>query len=153
MSKFLLNLLVQIFKAMLYSKIKFYSEKNFSVAFGPSGLSAQLQPTCFFQPAIPPLPTGPRPIKRPSSPSRPSQPRTGGALPTCRLPHGKTPPAAPPLPSPRPADRWAPPAIPHLWLRSSSAAPPPPPATPHDAQLHTSGCRRAVTRPTITSPT
>jgi hypothetical protein len=41
MSKFLLNLLVQISKALVYSKIKFYSEKNFPVTFGSSGLSAQ----------------------------------------------------------------------------------------------------------------
>jgi hypothetical protein len=35
MSKFLLNLLVQIFKALIYSKIKFYSEKNFPCHFQP----------------------------------------------------------------------------------------------------------------------
>jgi hypothetical protein len=34
-SKFLLNLLVQISKALVYSKIKFYSEKNFSRHFRP----------------------------------------------------------------------------------------------------------------------
>jgi hypothetical protein len=58
MSKFLLNLLVQISKALVYSKIKFYSEKNFSVTFGPSGLSTQPQPIFFsFQPTVflPPL--------------------------------------------------------------------------------------------------
>jgi hypothetical protein len=37
MSKFLPNLLVQIFKVLVYSKIKFYSEKNFPVTFGPTG--------------------------------------------------------------------------------------------------------------------
>jgi hypothetical protein len=36
MSKFLLNLLVQIFKALVYSKIKFYSEKNFPRHFRPT---------------------------------------------------------------------------------------------------------------------
>jgi hypothetical protein len=35
MSKYLLNLLVQISKAMVYSKIKFYSKKNFSRHFRP----------------------------------------------------------------------------------------------------------------------
>jgi hypothetical protein len=35
MSKFLLNLLVQISKALVYSKIKFYSEKNFPYHFQP----------------------------------------------------------------------------------------------------------------------
>jgi hypothetical protein len=52
MSKFLLNLFVQIFKALVYLKIKFYSEKNFPVTFGPSGLSAQPRPIFSFQPAI-----------------------------------------------------------------------------------------------------
>jgi hypothetical protein len=48
MSKFLLNLLVQISKALVYSKIKFYSKKNFPVTFGPSGLSTQPWPILFF---------------------------------------------------------------------------------------------------------
>jgi hypothetical protein len=37
MSKFLLNLLVQISKALIYSKIQFLFEKEFSSDFGPSG--------------------------------------------------------------------------------------------------------------------
>jgi hypothetical protein len=37
MSKFLLNLLVQISKAGVYSKIQFLFEKEFSSDFGPSG--------------------------------------------------------------------------------------------------------------------
>jgi hypothetical protein len=37
MSKFLLNLLVQIFKALVYSKIQFLFEKEFSSDFSPSG--------------------------------------------------------------------------------------------------------------------
>jgi hypothetical protein len=40
MSKFLLNLLVQIFKALVYSKIQFLFEKEFSSDFGPSGLAS-----------------------------------------------------------------------------------------------------------------
>jgi hypothetical protein len=36
MSKFLLNLLVQISKALVYSKIQFLFEKEFSSDFGPS---------------------------------------------------------------------------------------------------------------------
>jgi hypothetical protein len=39
MSKFLLNLLVQISKAFVYSKIQFLFEKEFSSDFGPSGLA------------------------------------------------------------------------------------------------------------------
>jgi hypothetical protein len=37
MSKFLLYLLVQISKALVYSKIQFLFEKEFSLDFGPSG--------------------------------------------------------------------------------------------------------------------
>jgi hypothetical protein len=40
MSKFLLNLLVQISKALVYSKIQFLFEKEFSSDFGPSGLAS-----------------------------------------------------------------------------------------------------------------
>jgi hypothetical protein len=39
MPKFLLNLLVQISKALVYSKIQFLFEKEFSSYFGPSGLA------------------------------------------------------------------------------------------------------------------
>jgi hypothetical protein len=57
MSKLLLNHLVQISKAWVYSKIKFYSEKNFFITFSPSGLSAQPQPIFFsFQLAVFPPP-------------------------------------------------------------------------------------------------
>jgi hypothetical protein len=57
-SKFLLNLLVQISKALAYSKIQFLSEKNFSSTFSPIG------------------PVASRPIRPfgPERPSRPSQP-------------------------------------------------------------------------------
>jgi hypothetical protein len=101
MSKFLLNLLVQISKALVYSKIKFYSEKNFPVTYGPSGLSAQPRPIFSFQPAVflPPLPTGPWPLGQPSPPSRPNRPpssssRTGAKRarhrrPASRRPHGR----------------------------------------------------------------
>jgi hypothetical protein len=101
MSKFLLNLLVQIFKALVYSKIKFYSEKNFPVTFGPSGLSAQPRPIFFLfnHPFPPPLPTGPRPLGQPSPTSRPNRPpssssRTGAKRArshrsASRRPHGR----------------------------------------------------------------
>jgi hypothetical protein len=39
MSKFLLNLLVQISKALVYSKIQFLFENDLSLDFGPSGLA------------------------------------------------------------------------------------------------------------------
>jgi hypothetical protein len=69
MSKFLLNLLVQISKALIYSKIKFYSEKNFSVTFGPAAARFLFFSTDHFSP----FPTGPQPLGRPSPPSRPNR--------------------------------------------------------------------------------
>jgi hypothetical protein len=71
MSKFLLNLLVQISKALVYSKIKFYSEKNFPRHFPPSH-----GPFFLFQPAVflPPLPHW-------ASASQPAQPATFFFLP------------------------------------------------------------------------
>jgi hypothetical protein len=42
MSKFLLNLLVQIFKALVNSEIQFLIQKFFFVAFGPADLAAHL---------------------------------------------------------------------------------------------------------------
>jgi hypothetical protein len=48
MLKFLLNLLVQISKAFVYSKIQNFIQKYFPSAFGPSGLSAQPWPILFF---------------------------------------------------------------------------------------------------------
>jgi hypothetical protein len=55
MSKFLLNLLLKISKALVNSKIQFLFEKNFSSAFGPIGPAAS-QPT---RPLSPASPTGP----------------------------------------------------------------------------------------------
>jgi hypothetical protein len=52
MSKFLLNLLVQISKALVYSKIKFYSEKHFPVTFGPAAAHFfSFQPAIFLHPS------------------------------------------------------------------------------------------------------
>jgi hypothetical protein len=128
MSKFPL----QISKALAYSKIKFYSKRNFSIIFGPAAVHLHfLSPTGRF---FPPFPAGPRPLGPVGhalvAPSLLAASLTGRRLQPRRL-----------CPSLRPADRWGPPVIPHLQLRLSSAAPPPPPATPRAAQLHTSGCR------------
>jgi hypothetical protein len=96
MSKFLLNLLVQISKAMVYSKIKFYSEKNFFITSSPSGLSAQPQPILIFflfSTGRPLFPLGLGLMAGPAGPRAASTP------PNRHLPHRKTPPAAPPSPS------------------------------------------------------
>jgi hypothetical protein len=60
MSKFLLNLLLQISKALVYSKIKILFRKEFSFTFGPIGpvASRPRHGPLVFQPATPPLPTG-----------------------------------------------------------------------------------------------
>jgi hypothetical protein len=129
MSKFLLNLLLQISKALVYSKIKLLFRKEFFLTFGPISPAASrpIQPFSpaaarffSFSPAIPPLPTGPRPLGRPSSPSRPSRPRVGDALPDCCLPQGKRLTSRRLHPSPCLADSWAPPVITFLWRRPSS---------------------------------
>jgi hypothetical protein len=71
MSKFLLNLLLQISKALVYSKIKFYLENNFSVTlgtasvFGPAAAHLHfLSPTGHFFS----FPARPRPLGRPVGP-------------------------------------------------------------------------------------
>jgi hypothetical protein len=94
MSKFLLNLLLQISKAFVYSKIKLLFRKEFFLHFRPNRPSGQLAHPAFwpsrgpffsiFNRPLLPLPTGPRPLDRPSLPSRPSRPsssssRTGAA--------------------------------------------------------------------------
>jgi hypothetical protein len=69
MSKFLQNLLVQISKALVYSKINFYSENNSPRHFRPT---QPFGPIFFFfyRPIFLPSPTGPRPHGRPSRPAR-----------------------------------------------------------------------------------
>jgi hypothetical protein len=95
MSKFLLNLLVQISKAMVYSKIKFYSEKNFSRHFRPIRPFGPAAAHSFFlsKRLLPLFPLGL------GLSAGPVGPRAGGAPPNCHLPHRKTPPVAPPSPS------------------------------------------------------
>jgi hypothetical protein len=87
MSKFLLNLFLQISKALVYSKIKFLFRKEFFLHFRPNRPNGQpahpaFWPShgpLFFQPAFPPLPTGPQPLGRPSPPSRPSRPSSSSS--------------------------------------------------------------------------
>jgi hypothetical protein len=64
MSKFLLNLLVQISKALVNSKIQFLIQKFFFFAFGLGNLTAHST----FGPAGP---TGPSPLAGRSHPCRP----------------------------------------------------------------------------------
>jgi hypothetical protein len=142
MSKFLLNLIVQISKAMVYSKIKFYSEKNFfpslpaHPAFRPSR-----GPFLFFSGRAPTLFTGPRPHGRPSRPARRWRPTESSPPPQ----EDASSRVAFTLSS-RPADRWTPPVIPHL--QPARARPhhhhlPPLPAPPSP----TSDATRAFTTP------
>jgi hypothetical protein len=74
MSKFLLNLLVQISKALVYSKIKFYSEKKISPSLPAyPAFSAQPRPSLFFfQPAN--FPSPPLGLGLPAGPAHPHGP-------------------------------------------------------------------------------
>jgi hypothetical protein len=88
MSKFLLNLLVQISKAFVYSKFQILFRNN-----SPQ-LSAQPRPIPFFSNR--PLPLS---ILGLGLSAGPADPHVGGALPGCRLPQGEVPPTALPSPS------------------------------------------------------
>jgi hypothetical protein len=64
MSKFLLNLLLQISKALINSKIQFLFKKNFSSEFsplGPAGLPTPPALACRWAQAVQPLPGPNRP--------------------------------------------------------------------------------------------
>jgi hypothetical protein len=77
MSKFLLNLLLQISKSLVNSKIQFLFEKNFSTEFsplGPAGLPTP--PALSYRPAqaVQPLPGQTRPAHLASQPLDPHVP-------------------------------------------------------------------------------
>jgi hypothetical protein len=76
MSKFLLNLLLQISKALVNSKIQFLIQKFFFLDFGPADLAAHPA----FQPS---QPTGRAIPRRPKAPGLPIQPARRSHL------HGK----------------------------------------------------------------
>jgi hypothetical protein len=88
MSKFLLNLLVQISKALVYSKINFYLEKNSPRHFRPTWPFGPIF-FFFYRPIFLPSLTGPRPSGRPSPPHGPRP-----AQPTARPPDRPSPPHA-----------------------------------------------------------
>jgi hypothetical protein len=123
MLKFLLNLLLQIFKALVYLKIKFYSKKNFSFTFSTSGLLAQPRPIFFlFNRPFFFLPS-PLGLGLSTGPSRPLGPadRTSGA--PCRIAAshtGKCLTSRRFHPSPCLADRWSPLVITFLRRRPGS---------------------------------
>jgi hypothetical protein len=146
MSNSLRNLLVQISKTLVYSKIKFYSEKNFFFTFGPIGPAAS-RPSCgppiFFNR---PLPLSPLSLGRPSRPAR--QWRLTQLPPSS---WGSASSRAAFALSSRPADRWTPPVIPHL--QPARARPrhhhlPPLPAPPSS----NSDAAQAFTTPPSLSP-
>jgi hypothetical protein len=91
MSKFLLNLLVQISKAFVYSKIQILFGNNSPQLLAHPAFRPSRGPFLFF-------PTGCSPSLHWAS-AGPASPRVGGALPGCCLPHGEAPPAALPSPS------------------------------------------------------
>jgi hypothetical protein len=131
-------------KPLYIQKSKFYSEiilLSFRPIwhFGPAVAHSFFS----FQPAAPPLPTGPWPLNRPSRPA-------------CRWrPTGLPPPPQEDASShatfalsSHPTDRWTPPVIPHLWparARSRRHHLPSLPAPPSP----TSNVTRAFTTPQL----
>jgi hypothetical protein len=106
MSKFFLNILVQISKALVYSKINFYSEKNSPrhfrphLAFRPNHLfllPADFPPLPHWATAFRPTQPTTRPSGRPSPPhgppGRPSPPHAFFLLPHRRRARTTPPPA------------------------------------------------------------
>jgi hypothetical protein len=67
MLKFLLNLLLQISKALINSKIQFLIQKSFFLAFGPANLAARSASS----PASPPVAPSPQAETVPAGPSSP----------------------------------------------------------------------------------
>jgi hypothetical protein len=74
MSKYLLNLLLQISKALVNSKIQFLFEKNFSSEFSPAGLPTPPALACRLAQAVHPLPGPNRPAHLASQPLGPRVP-------------------------------------------------------------------------------
>jgi hypothetical protein len=114
MSKLVLNLLVQISKALIYSKIKFYSEKKFPATFGPAAAHFFLVNQPFFSP--PHWAS----TSRPAQPTLTAQPATFFFLPH-RSQARTTPPAD--LMSP-PRSTLMPPSEEKKWPHQSPFIPP-----------------------------
>jgi hypothetical protein len=70
-SKFLLNLLVQISKALVNLKIQFLFRREFLFSFGPVGLAAPLAYPAF-RPSWPYWPNSAQPLTRPLPPAKTS---------------------------------------------------------------------------------
>jgi hypothetical protein len=135
MSKFLLNLLLQISKALIYSKNQIVIQKIivFSLSAqsaqrpaGPSGLSAQPWPIFFsFQPVIPLPPLSLLGHGLSAGPARPLGPVDHTSVapwPIAASLMGKCLTSRRLRPSPCLDDRWAPPIITFLWRHSSSTS-------------------------------
>jgi hypothetical protein len=84
MSKFLLNFFVQIFKTLIYSKIKFYSKKKFR-RFRPIRPFDSPWPTRFFLLSNRPLPLFPLGLGLSADPSRPLGPADRALVAPCRI--------------------------------------------------------------------
>jgi hypothetical protein len=123
MSKFLLDLLVQIFKVYQKSKIQIKFKKVLLLELGPAPVFGLAVAHFLF-----PSPTGRSPSLHWASASRPAQLALSAQPTTRRWRPARLPPpsrghASPHdrlRPSSCPADRWAPPVITFLRLRLSS---------------------------------
>jgi hypothetical protein len=130
MSKFLLNLLLQILKAMVYSKIKLLFRKEFFPHFRPNRPSSQpAHPTFWpsrgpffsFQPTVPPL--SPLGLNLSPRSARPLGPADHASVAPCLIAAslmGKCLTSRRLHPSLCLADRWAPPVITFLRRHPSS---------------------------------
>jgi hypothetical protein len=79
MSKFLLNLLLQISKALVNSKIQFLIQKSFFLTFGPADLAAHSA-------SGPANPLASKPLHAETAPTDPPSPRVGRAFTGIRFP-------------------------------------------------------------------
>jgi hypothetical protein len=148
MLKFLLNLLVQISKTLVYSKNQILFGKEFFASLPAYPTFRPSRGPFFFFLSNRPLPLFPLGLGLSADPA---DPRAGGALLDCHLPHRKTLPAVSPSPSLHARLIGGPHLSSLTSGRPSSAASLPPPAAPRAAQPYLR-CHPSFYHPAIISP-
>jgi hypothetical protein len=123
MSKFLLNLLVQISKALVYSKNQIFIRKRIFLHFWPIRPFGPAAALYFFSNRLFPPPPSPLGLGLSTGPARPLGPADRASVAPCRMASsltGKCLPSHRLHPSPCLPDRWAPHVITFLWRCPSS---------------------------------